>query len=256
MSVFEDISNFLYAEDYHDRALIKHPSIIITTVFVYLLLVKWIIPHLMRNRKPFSLKWAMIIYDFGQTFVNAYLTYNLFTFSFSLWDERCMMKTNPNLPVYQKRINVIAWRIYLVKIADLIDTIMFALRKKDDQVSFLHVFHHCLMCVLVMFFLRSLDKTSMGYFLGVGLSINTTVHVFVYFYYGLAAFGPHMNKYLWWKKYLTQFQIVQFFVVLSYIGYGWATGCEEVGRMEVSLFVYVLTILFLFFNFYKKYEKK
>ena len=30
----------------------------------------------------------------------------------------------------------------------------------------------------------------------------------MYGYYGLAALGPHMQKYLWWKKYLTIIQMV------------------------------------------------
>lgn len=43
--------------------------------------------------------------------------------------------------------------------------------------------------------------------------LNTGVHVIMYTYYMLAAFGPHMQKYLWWKKHLTMLQIVQFVAV-------------------------------------------
>jgi hypothetical protein len=38
--------------------------------------------------------------------------------------------------------------------------------------------------------------------------LNCSVHVVMYTYYGLAAMGPHMQKYLWWKRYMTTFQIV------------------------------------------------
>lgn len=31
----------------------------------------------------------------------------------------------------------------------------------------------------------------------------------MYTYYGLAAIGPHMAPYLWWKRYLTQIQLVR-----------------------------------------------
>lgn len=37
---------------------------------------------------------------------------------------------------------------------------------------------------------------------------NTTVHILMYGYYFLAALGPSVRKYLWWKKYLTSIQIV------------------------------------------------
>ena len=36
--------------------------------------------------------------------------------------------------------------------------------------------------------------------------INASVHVIMYSYYFLAALGPHMQKYLWWKRYLTKLQ--------------------------------------------------
>ena len=35
----------------------------------------------------------------------------------------------------------------------------------------------------------------------------------MYFYYMCAAFGPGMQKYLWWKKYITSLQLVQFVLV-------------------------------------------
>ena len=41
-----------------------------------------------------------------------------------------------------------------------------------------------------------------------GSMINSWIHVLMYLYYGLSAIGPHMQKYLKWKKYLTQLQLV------------------------------------------------
>ena len=38
--------------------------------------------------------------------------------------------------------------------------------------------------------------------------VNSFIHIFMYAYYGLAAMGPQMRKYLWWKRYLTIMQIV------------------------------------------------
>jgi elongation of very long chain fatty acids protein 4 len=42
--------------------------------------------------------------------------------------------------------------------------------------------------------------------------INTLIHVIMYSYYALSAFGPKVQKYLWWKKYLTQLQMIQFVI--------------------------------------------
>lgn len=46
--------------------------------------------------------------------------------------------------------------------------------------------------------------------------INSFVHIPMYLYYGLAAIGPHMNKYLFWKKYMTSLQMVNRCLVHSF----------------------------------------
>lgn len=38
--------------------------------------------------------------------------------------------------------------------------------------------------------------------------LNSFVHVVMYGYYLLAALGPRVQKYLWWKKYITKLQLV------------------------------------------------
>ena len=39
--------------------------------------------------------------------------------------------------------------------------------------------------------------------------INSFVHIIMYSYYLLAALGPTVQKYLWWKKYITTLQMVR-----------------------------------------------
>lgn len=38
--------------------------------------------------------------------------------------------------------------------------------------------------------------------------INSFIHIIMYLYYCLSALGPSVQKYLWWKKYLTILQLV------------------------------------------------
>lgn len=40
-----------------------------------------------------------------------------------------------------------------------------------------------------------------------GATLNSFIHVLMYSYYGLSAV-PAMRPYLWWKKYITQGQLV------------------------------------------------
>lgn len=46
--------------------------------------------------------------------------------------------------------------------------------------------------------------------------INSLVHVVMYLYYGLAALGPSVSKYLWWKRYLTSLQLVSICLFFSF----------------------------------------
>lgn len=82
--------------------------------------------------------------------------------------------------------------------------IFFVLRKKDSQVTFLHLYHHSLtpletwICV----------KFIAGGHGTLGNLINNAVHVIMYTYYLVSAMGPEYQKYLWWKKHLTTVQLV------------------------------------------------
>ena len=48
--------------------------------------------------------------------------------------------------------------------------------------------------------------------------INSFVHIIMYTYYMLAALGPSVQKYLWWKKHVTTLQLVSHFCVYR-VGY-------------------------------------
>ncbi|CAG2118809.1 unnamed protein product [Medioppia subpectinata] len=37
-----------------------------------------------------------------------------------------------------------------------------------------------------------------------------------FIYYLLSAFGPKIQPYLWWKRYITRFQLIQFAILIVY----------------------------------------
>jgi len=45
--------------------------------------------------------------------------------------------------------------------------------------------------------------------------VNSFIHTLMYVYYGLAAIGPSMQKYLWWKRYMTKLQLVSHLHILQ-----------------------------------------
>ncbi len=86
---------------------------------------------------------------------------------------------------------------------------------------------------------------------------NSMIHVLMYSYYFLAALGPHMQKYLWWKRYLTTFQMIQFVIIFVKSGLV-ATGAVECGfPWQFSLIsLAVMSVFFaLFMDFYFKTYK-
>lgn len=58
----------------------------------------------------------------------------------------------------------------------------------------------------------------------------------MYTYYMLAAIGPHMQKYLWWKKYVTTLQMVRIILLLQEEYF--ATTCTVIGfiYLDISYF--------------------
>ena len=74
------------------------------------------------------------------------------------------------------------------------------------QVTLLHVYHHAIMPIYSYMHVRWLPG---GHEILAGY-INFGVHIVMYSYYFLSALGPRVQPYLWWKKYLTALQLVQF----------------------------------------------
>ena len=45
---------------------------------------------------------------------------------------------------------------------------------------------------------------------------NLFVHFFMYFYYMIAAMGPQYRKYIWWKRHITNLQMIQFIAIFTH----------------------------------------
>jgi len=189
-----------------DWPLMNSPLPTMLLCISYVVVVKFVGPTVMKNRKPFNLRWLLILYNLTQVLLSAWLS---FEFSRVYWQYgyslRCQPIDNTNNPRVV-RLMYAGWWFYFSKFIDFLDTIFFLLRKKQEQISGLHVFHHGYMPISIFLFFRFAPG-------GHGAMIaflNTIVHTVMYFYYMVAAMGSQYQKYLWWKKYLTKLQMVQF----------------------------------------------
>lgn len=140
------------------------------------------------------------------------------------------------------------WLYFISKFTEFLDTFFFILRKRYDQVSTLHVIHHGIMPFSVWWGVKFIPGGHATFF---GL-INTFVHIIMYTYYGLAAMGPHMHKYLWWKKYLTTMQIVQFIMVLIHASQlMFRNHCDYPIIFSYVIMGHAIMFYMLFSHFYK-----
>ncbi|TRM66316.1 ELO family [Schizophyllum amplum] len=148
---------------------------------------------------------------------------------------------------------------YYFKYIELLDTVFLALKKKPLQ--FLHVFHHSATALLCYSQLEG--KTSISWTV---ITLNLGVHVIMYYYYWATAGGAK----IWWKKYLTTMQIVQFVIDLQLVYFGtyshfthtyWPNmpnigNCAGAESSAVFGCLLLSSYLFLFIDFYFRTYKK
>nr|XP_005990762.1 PREDICTED: elongation of very long chain fatty acids protein 7 isoform X3 [Latimeria chalumnae] len=201
------------------------PQTVIIGAYIYF--VTSLGPKLMENRKPFDLKQIMVVYNFSMVAFSLYMCYEM------AWT---------------------CWLYYFSKFIELLDTIFFVLRKKNSQITFLHVYHHSIMAWTWWFGVK-FAPGGLGTFHAL---VNCVVHIFMYSYYGLSALGSTYHKFLWWKKYMTTIQLVQFVMVTLHIGqFFFMEDCPY--QFPVFLYIislYGISFLYLFLNFwYYAYTK-
>lgn len=253
--------NYLWAHSIADPRvadwLLMHsplPTIGLTIAYFFVI---WAGMKLMQNREPFKFRYTLFLYNVGLVALNWHIFSELFiatwkaNYSYSC--QQVVYSEDEN----EMRIAKALWWYYFSKLVEFLDTVFFVLRKKNNQVSFLHVYHHGTMFPLWYIGVKWVAG-GQSFF---GAMINSFIHVVMYSYYGISALGPEWQKYLWWKRYLTVLQLIQFVVGVFHAVQSLIVQCPFPLWMQYSLIFYGITILALFLNFYfqayiKSYQKK
>ncbi|XKL64405.1 hypothetical protein PGB90_004491 [Kerria lacca] len=258
VSIFENRSQkhlrqnqyLLALEYFNSRFLMRSPWPILAITAVYVIFVTKIGSKLMKNRKPLNIKNLMLVYNLYQSLSNGYMFSKLFTVEGAI-NHLVTYACHPmdrTINPYCMEVANLAWLYIMSKLTDLLDTIFFVLRKKQSHITFLHVYHHTNM-VLSSFFFAKYFHGEQLIIIGV---VNTFVHTVMYGYYFLAALGPKVQKYLWWKIYVTRLQMLQFVFIIVYMAGLILANCDLCESL--SLYVMFQGIIFfaLFVNFYMK----
>ncbi len=191
------------------------------------------------------MKPVLILYNVANVLWNAYIAKELLEASqgYNITCQPVDYGTN------EKALKAASalWWYYALKGAELFDSVFFALRGKRSHLSFLHIYHHSTMFCLWWIGVKYVAGGSAVY----GAFTNCLVHVLMYSYYTVSIMVSN-KKLLWWKKYLTVLQMLQFVAAIVMGVNGIRVGCDFPKWMQYAMVAYMISFLFLFGNFYVK----
>ncbi|XP_060046020.1 elongation of very long chain fatty acids protein 5 isoform X1 [Erinaceus europaeus] len=216
---------------------------------IYLLIV-WLGPKYMKNRAAFSCRKILVVYNVGLTLLSLYMFCELVT---GVWEGRYNFFCQGTRSAGESDMKIIRvlWWYYFSKLIEFMDTFFFILRKNNHQITVLHVYHHASM-LNIWWFVMNWVPCGHSYF---GATLNSFIHVLMYSYYGLSSI-PSMRPYLWWKKYITQGQLIQFVLTIIQTSCGVIWPCSfPLGWLYFQI-GYMISLITLFTNFYIQTYKK
>ncbi|XP_026287542.1 elongation of very long chain fatty acids protein AAEL008004 [Frankliniella occidentalis] len=227
-------------------ALMGTPVWPITLCLLYLFIVLWAGPKYMKNRTPYKLDTFIFYYNIYQVIACTALVYGITT---NGWTTHYSWKCQP-VDYTEKGLPMLNWMYFtaLLKLSEFIETIVFVLRKKDRQISFLHVYHH------VSTFLLAWVGAK---FVGGGMATfpiipNSIVHIVMYTYYLLSINkNESLQKVLnTIKPYITIMQMVQFCIIIAHALQALRPDCHVPKHLAWAFIPNVFLIFYLFYDFY------
>lgn len=230
------------------------------TVVVYVMLIKFLQIYVRWRGKPFDLKKGVCLYNGLLSVGSLCLWLGLTTELFLLTDEYGFHNVlfDSEEILTRGRHYMYYYVNYIFKYVELIDTVLLALQAKP--IIFLHEYHHA--ATLVLCWVQLNAHTCMQW---VVIDMNLFVHIAMYSYYALSS----ITKNIWWKRYLTTLQILQFVVsvvmcnvvfglrILGDLGVTWAptvNSGSSAGSYFSAVFgiVVLVSYLILFLDLYRE----
>ncbi|EPY24398.1 elongation of very long chain fatty acids protein 4 [Angomonas deanei] len=178
----------------------------------------------------------MLLYNFTQVCLSVLMTVNLAPFL-----------KNKVFNLNGKFVSTIEFWIfvhYMTKYLDMFDTVFMVLRKKEEQLSLLHLYHHLTIGFIWGVLLQNGIANGTAFF---GAWINSFVHSLMYFHYLFTSLG-YTNPF---KKYLTQIQMFQFALCILHAVLAVALDRQIPFSFAILQLCYHMTLLYLFMNFYR-----
>ncbi|KAF9936396.1 hypothetical protein BGZ65_002425 [Modicella reniformis] len=211
--------------------------------------------QIMKSQEAFKLKHLFIFHNFLLTITSGSLLLLIIENMIPMLARHGLFYSICATGAWTQRLELLFYLNYLVKYWELADTVFLVLKKKP--LEFLHYFHHSMTMVLCFVQLGGYAPV-----IWIPISLNLTVHVFMYYYYMRSAAGVR----IWWKQYLTTMQIIQFVLDLGFIYFCTYTyfaftyfptllpnagGCAGTEGAAIFGSALLTSYLLLFINFYR-----
>lgn len=252
-SLIDKVNNFRYVPQ--EMPLSQWPLPLLLS-FGYLAGV-FILQTYMKDRKAYTLVNFTILHNFIMTFGSLIMFIGMATSLFGIWQRHgaeALFCDHGSKEVGKGPLYFWIYVFYLSKYYEWADTALMCLKK--NKLTFLHVYHHWVTMLLVWNCLENLIPIQWCAEL-----LNCFVHIFMYYYYLLAS----LKKEIWWKKYITRLQIIQFVLVnsLHFVSiawhYLWKGNCpsfDDTWGHQIGLGI-INSYLLLFVQFYfSSYKSK
>jgi hypothetical protein len=209
---------------------------VIAGAHLFYLVLIFALKHMMRNQSAFSLKIPMLVYNAVQVFLSLLMAVQLAPF---LGNNFFNISGK-----FSSKIELWVLVHYVTKYLDMLDSVFMVLRKKGDQLSFLHVYHHCTIGVIWGLLLHYGVGNGAAFF---GAWINSLVHALMYFHYLWTSLGFKNPL----KPYLTMFQMFQFSLCILQAVLAVAFDNQIPREWCFLQLCYHMTLLYLFMNFFR-----
>ena len=216
---------------------------------------------LMPTIDPYALKF---VYNIGQVMVCSYMAIEAFLIAYR--NGYSAVPCNSYSVSSPPMVNVL-YLFYLSKVFDFADTAFIIIGKKWEQLSFLHVYHHC--TIFSFYWLNS--RVNYDGDVCLTIILNGLIHSMMYTYYFVAMHtkvpkdwtATKVNKKtgkaeamknipIAWKSLLTLGQLFQFCCMMSQAVYLLNSECKSLPNPIVikSYLGYILSLFVLFSQFF------
>lgn len=191
------------------------PRFVITSIIGYLMIVNYLNKVLVIKRKrdekesithgSILFKTACFIHNVLLTLYSGWTFYHVFSIIYKnfIASKLSLFQAlrDENNQMIKDGIGFFFWLFYVSKFYEFLDTLILLLKGRSS--NNLQTYHHAGV-ILTCWLMYANDCTGIWLF----VFLNSFIHTLMYFYFGLTTIGIRPS----WKKIMTTFQIIQFYV--------------------------------------------